>query len=72
MAISWNRVPHRTMYQEIATACGLAMTEVDGRWFFCFTVDLECVTICLNSLNWKRRIKNGQKDRCVLPGGEGL
>ena len=24
----------RVQYQEIATACGLAMTEVDGRWFF--------------------------------------
>ena len=30
----------RVQYQEIATACGLAMTEVDGRWFFCFTGDL--------------------------------
>ena len=38
-------------YQEIATACGLAMTEVDGRWFFCFTVDLGHAIIRSENLN---------------------
>ena len=70
MAISWNKV--RSHYQEIATPCGLAMTAGGGSWFFCFTVDLEYVTIRLKNLRWKRRRKNGKKDRRVLSWGKGL
>ena len=39
------RYRFRVQYQEIATACGLAMTAVEGRRCFCFTVDLEYAII---------------------------
>ena len=35
MGISWNYLRIRATYQEIATACGLAMTAVVGKYSFC-------------------------------------
>ena len=34
VGISWYRTQIRTVYQEIATPYGLAMTEEDDSWFF--------------------------------------
>ena len=57
VTISWNHVRIGKRYQEIAAACGLAMTVVDGSWFFCFTVDWGYAIIISTNLNLQWRIK---------------
>ena len=52
MGISWVIVRIPTAYQEIATACGLAMTVVVWAWCFC--------------IHWAT-IEHGRRGQCHTP-----
>ena len=74
VAISWYCVRNRTMLQEIATAFGLAMTAVEGSWFFCLAwLDDQrgrrrhCPPPYIAALDIQS--KHGQTAECVLQYG---